>query len=163
MNNKLKYLGYSVVFQEVPDEVTLVINVSGCPHKCVGCHSKYLWEYNGNYVSDDLNYLIEKYESLVTCICFMGGDQNQVELANLLVKIKQHKLKTALYTGIDSMSNLNTEVLRNLDYCKIGHYNAVCGGLDNPNTNQKMFKWNWRESKWNNITHKFWKENNKQQ
>ena len=51
--NKLKYLGYSIVFQEVPDEVTLAINISGCPHKCEGCHSKYLWEYDGHYVSDD--------------------------------------------------------------------------------------------------------------
>lgn len=158
MNNKLKYLGYSIVFQEVPNEVTLAVNVSGCPHKCVGCHSKYLWEYKGNYLSDDLDKLIDKYKGLITCICFMGGDQNQDELTELLIRTKQHKLKTALYTGADSMQKLSIRVLGNLDYCKIGHFDFAYGGLDNPNTNQKMFEWDWVANKWCDITYKFWKE-----
>ena len=158
MSDKLKYLGYSIVFQEVPDEVTLAINISGCPHKCVGCHSKYLWEYDGDYISDDLDVLIEKYKGLITCICFMGGDQNQKELVDLLIRIKRYKLKTALYTGFDSMFNLNNRILDNLDYCKIGHYDFSRGGLNNSNTNQRMFKWNWEANKWNDITYRFWKE-----
>ena len=40
----LKYVNSSVVFQEIPDEVTLAINISNCPCHCPGCHSKYLWE-----------------------------------------------------------------------------------------------------------------------
>ena len=155
--NKLKYLGYSIVFQEVPDEVTLAINISGCPHKCEGCHSKYLWEYEGNYISDDLESLIEKYHGLITCVCFMGGDQNQKELTDLLILVHKHRLKTALYTGADFMSNLHIRVLGNLDYCKIGHYDSNCGGLDNKNTNQKMFAWNWINGEWNDITYKFQK------
>ena len=155
--NKLKYLGYSIVFQEVPDEVTLAINISGCPHKCEGCHSKYLWEYEGNYISDDLVKLIEKYKGLITCVCFMGGDQNQKELTNLLILVHKSGLKTALYTGVDFMSDLNIRVLGNLDYCKIGHYDSNCGGLDNLNTNQKMLKWDWTVNKWNDITHRFQK------
>ena len=156
--NKLKYLGYSIVFQEVPDEVTLAINISGCPHRCEGCHSQYLWEYEGNYISDDLIELIEKYKELITCVCFMGGDQNPTELINLLDKIHRHELKTALYTGEDSLQCIAFRVLCNLDYCKIGHYDKNLGGLNNKNTNQKMFKWDWRESKWNDITYKFWRE-----
>lgn len=160
MNNKLKYLGYSIVFQEVPNEVTLTINISGCPHKCEGCHSKYLWEYKGNYISDDLDEFINKYKGLITCICFMGGDQNQKELTDLLIRIKQYKLKTALYTGFDSLTNLDIRVLSNLDYCKIGRYDYSRGGLDNPNTNQQMLKWDWKSHKWEDITHKFWKGKN---
>ena len=156
--NKLKYLGYSIVFQEVPGEVTLTLNISGCPHKCEGCHSKYLWEYDGHYVSDDLKALIEKYKGLITCVCFMGGDQNQNELSNLLIYVKQCKLKTALYTGCDSINSLSATVLDHLDYCKTGHYDSLCGGLDNPNTNQQMFKWDWKRNKWLDITYKFWKE-----
>lgn len=158
MNNKLKYLGYSIVFQEVPDEVTLAVNISGCPHKCEGCHSRYLWEYKGNYISDDIDRLIKKYNNLITCVCFMGGDQNQIELTNLLTRIKQCKLKTALYTGLNSINNLNIGVLTNLDYCKVGHYDFSLGGLNNPNTNQRMFKQDFTTNKWNDITHKFWKE-----
>ena len=153
--NKLKYLGYSIVFQEVPDEVTLAINISGCPHKCEGCHSKYLWEYTGNYISDDLSSLINKYKGLITCVCFMGGDQNRDELNELLIRVKHHKLKTALYTGGDDIS---AKILDNLDYYKVGRYDALYGGLDNPNTNQRMFKWDWKRNKWCDITYKFWKE-----
>ena len=156
--NKLKYLGYSVVFQEVPDEVTLAINISGCPHKCEGCHSKYLWEYEGNYISDDLEGLIEKYKGLITCVCFMGGDQNPQELSNLLTIVRSYKLKTALYTGCDQLSDLSIWILAKLDYCKLGHYNDNLGGLDKSTTNQRMFKWNNSTDKWEDITYKFWKE-----
>ena len=158
MNNKLKYLGYSIVCQEIPDEVTLAINVSGCPHKCEGCHSKYLWEYEGRYVSDDLDTLLKKYQGLITCVCFMGGDQNQNELVELLTQVHQYKLKAALYTGVDSLQNLNIRVLGNLDYCKIGHYDDVKGGLNKKTTNQTMYMWNWKTNKWDNITYRFWKE-----
>lgn len=150
--NKLKYLGYSIVFQEVPDEVTLAINISGCPHRCEGCHSKYLWEYEGNYISDDLEALIKKYDGLITCVCFMGGDQNPYELVDLLDKVHRHKLKTALYTGEDSLQHISFRVLCNLDYCKIGHYDESMGGLNNKNTNQRMLSWNRQDGKWEDIT-----------
>ena len=155
--NKLKYLGYSIVFQEVPDEVTLAINISGCPHKCEGCHSKYLWEYEGNYISDDLEGLIEKYKGLITCVCFMGGDQNQKELTDLLICTHKYGLKAALYTGCNFMSDLHIRVLGNLNYLKIGHYNSNRGGLDNQNTNQRMLAWDWENGKWNDITYRFQK------
>lgn len=32
----LKYAGYDIVFQEIPDEVTLALNLSGCPNGCPG-------------------------------------------------------------------------------------------------------------------------------
>ena len=86
--NKLKYTHYDIVFQEVPNEITLVFNISGCPHKCEGCHSQYLWDYIGNYVTDDMEEIIKKYNNLITCVCFMGGDQNLNELTELLFKIK---------------------------------------------------------------------------
>ena len=40
----IKYVNTEVVFQEIPDETTLAINISGCPCHCPGCHSSYLWE-----------------------------------------------------------------------------------------------------------------------
>ena len=155
--NKLKYLGYSIVFQEVPDEVTLAINISGCPHKCEGCHSKYLWEYEGNYISDDLEKLTQQYEGLITCVCFMGGDQNQIDLLGLLKTVQKYGLKTALYTGLGLVSNLSIRILGNLNYLKTGKYDSSLGGLDSPTTNQNMFKWNYSTGQWDNITYKFQK------
>ena len=40
----LKYVNCDIVFQEVPNEVALAINISGCPCHCPGCHSPYLWQ-----------------------------------------------------------------------------------------------------------------------
>ena len=155
--NKLKYLGYSIVFQEVPDEVTLAINISGCPHKCEGCHSKYLWEYEGNYISDDLDMLIEKYKGLITCVCFMGGDQNISELTNLSMTVRQHNLRVALYSGLDDNGVSLVPLYKRFDYIKTGRYHHDLGGLDKITTNQRMYKWNSIECKWEDITHRFQK------
>ena len=154
--NKLKYLGYSIVFQEVPDEVTLAINISGCPHKCEGCHSKYLWEYEGNYISDDLIDLIEKYKGLITCVCFMGGDQNLNELYGLMKIVQFANLKVALYTGASDPHTLGYAMSLPVDYIKYGPYIERYGALNKSTTNQIMLKRSGDE--WDNITYKFWKE-----
>lgn len=153
--NKLKYLGYSIVFQEVPDEVTLAINISGCPHKCEGCHSKYLWEYEGNYISDDLGGLIEKYKGLITCVCFMGGDQNLEELYVLMKVVQLANLKVALYTGVSNPHALGYAMSLPVDYIKYGPYIEKYGGLNSATTNQVMLKRD--DGKWEDITYRFQK------
>ena len=136
--NKLKYLGYSVVFQEVPNEVSLAINISGCPYKCRGCHSEYLWEYDGNYLCDDIYDLVQQYNGLITCVCFMGGDQNPLDLLYCFNIVKQHGLKICLYSGCDNRLSLYP-IAHYCDYLKIGHYDEELGGLNNPTTNQKFY------------------------
>ena len=49
----LKYVNTGVVFQEIPDETTLTINISNCPNHCPGCHSKYLWADIGNPLNEE--------------------------------------------------------------------------------------------------------------
>lgn len=138
--NKLKYIGYSVVFQEVPNEVSLAINISGCPHRCEGCHSEYLWEYRGRYISDDISFLLQLYSGLITCVCFMGGDQNPEELIRCLSMVKQHGLKTCLYSGCDFTDIfLKNGIAKHCDYIKIGHYDKKLGGLDSSSTNQRFY------------------------
>lgn len=131
---KLKYLGHSIVFQEVPNEISLAINISGCPYKCKGCHSSYLWKYKGRYVSDDIEVLINEHDG-ITCVCFMGGDQNPQELNKLIDYVHSRGLKVCLYTGRDNIPN----DIYNLNYLKIGHYSEELGGLDKPTTNQKFY------------------------
>lgn len=138
----LKYTGYSVVMQEVPNEISLVINISDCPYKCKGCHSKYLWDYVGSYLMDDIENLLNKYSDLITCVCFMGGDQNQYELLFCLKQVKERKIKTCLYTGNDDIHFLCKEIIENLDYIKIGRYIEELGGLSCKTTNQRMFDLN---------------------
>ncbi len=138
MNRPLKYLGYSVVCQEVPDEISIAINISDCPYRCRGCHSKFLWEYDGEILLAGLQEIISKYKGLVTCVCFMGGDQNGFELIEACKIAKSNNLKTCLYTGDDNIESVN-KYLSFLDYVKIGHYEESLGGLNSANTNQRFF------------------------
>jgi anaerobic ribonucleoside-triphosphate reductase activating protein len=142
----LKYLGYTVVFQEVPDEISLAINISGCPYKCRGCHSQYLWEYEGNFVSEDLDILLDKYKGYITCVCFMGGDQNIEELRTLLERVKNAGLTTCLYTGCEKLYDLK-QILDVCDYVKCGKYderllvdNNIQYGVKLASSNQRMYK-----------------------
>lgn len=136
---KLKYLNYSIVMQEVPNEVSLAINISGCPHRCEGCHSKELWEYIGAYLTDDIDELLEEYGDLISCVCFMGGDQNSEELEYCIDKAKEKQLKTCLYTGTDNINLIDKSIIQKLDYIKVGKYIEDLGGLDSKTTNQKMY------------------------
>lgn len=146
----LKYDGYSIVLQEVPDEISLAINITGCPYACDGCHSPHLQEDRGKPVKEDIFRLIEEYKDQVSCICFMGGDYAPEELAKLIVEIRMFcNLKIALYCGDDNPSNVLWLLA---DYIKIGHYDKECGGLSDPNTNQRMYK---LYSTWYDITDMF--------
>lgn len=136
----LKYLNYDITFQEVPNEISLVINISGCPYKCKGCHSKILQEDIGKSLLSEIENILKNYKENITCICFMGGDQNPEELNALLAIAKSHSLKTCLYTGTDSIETLSEQIsFSNLDYLKIGHYDETLGGLNSHLTNQKFY------------------------
>lgn len=135
----LKYSNVDIVFQEVPDEVSIAINITGCPHKCEGCHSNYLWEYFGNNLLDDLDALLNSYKGLISCVCFMGGDQNMDDLRTALRIVKGYELKTCVYSGEDD-AILFKDILPMLDYLKVGRYIQKLGGLSSPTTNQRFYK-----------------------
>ena len=157
----LKYANFDVVFQEVPDEVTLAINITNCPNQCPGCHSKYLWENSGTPLdTNELYRLVEQYKSGITCVCFMGGDREPDYINELAFFVKEnHKaIKTAWYSGRDEMSRAIS--LDNFDFIKIGHYDEKFGGLDKRTTNQRMYqviKKGENEHELSDITKKFWK------
>ena len=43
-----KYLDTQIVFAEIPDEITLAINITNCPFRCPDCHSPELQRNIGN-------------------------------------------------------------------------------------------------------------------
>ena len=135
---KLKYTHYNIAFQEVPDETSLIFNISGCPHRCKGCHSQYLWKNTGHFLYKNIRKILEEYKDMITCVCFMGGEQNIEELLKSLSICKEFNLKTCLYTGEDEIEF--PYMLELLDYIKIGHYDENLGGLNSPKTNQRFYK-----------------------
>lgn len=148
----LKVYNYDIVFQEVPDETALALNISNCPYHCEGCHSPMLWKDKGVPVLGELNTLLKNYGNLITCVCFMGGDQDPEELIQALKIIKQQGLKTCLYTGADNLEQL-TEFFPYLDYLKYGSFKKALGGLASPTTNQKFLKK--ENEEWVDYTYKF--------
>lgn len=138
----LKFVSYNVVFQEVPDEVTLAINISGCPNCCKGCHSPYLQEDIGEILNSDvLTELLMKYKNSITCVCFMGGDSDPMtvnKLANIVRRVTHNRVKTAWYSGRSHFPENCT--LEHFNYIKLGPYIERLGGLDSPQTNQRFFK-----------------------
>ena len=152
----LKFTDTEVVFKEIPDEITLAINISNCPFHCPGCHSPELWEDVGNILNQEsLFKLIEKNKG-ISCVSFMGGDIDIESLNTLFQFIKKEfpELKVAWYSGRDHISD---EVnLNYIDFIKIGSYRKDLGGLEKRTTNQIMYK---IDSDLNliNITNLFWK------
>ncbi|MFV3409003.1 anaerobic ribonucleoside-triphosphate reductase activating protein [Bdellovibrio bacteriovorus] len=126
---------YDIVFQEVPDHVSLAFYVCGCPLKCPGCHSPELWtEKNGTPLTTELlQQLITRYRGRITCVLFLGGEWHEAELCQFLEICHHNHLRTALYTGLNEVS---ARLLENLDYLKTGPWVRALGGLDSPATNQ---------------------------
>lgn len=143
----------SITTSEVPDEISLVISVFGCPFKCDGCHSPYLQGEGGFKLTIEyIQKLLSKYDGMISCICFMGGDQFKNELVEFLYWIKSNTdLKTCLYTGAEKVSK---DIKSNLDYLKTGRYKKELGGLQSKTTNQRMIKLPSNE----NITNRFWND-----
>lgn len=152
----IKFVDTKIVFQEVPDEVSLAINITGCKNNCKGCHSPYLAEDIGKVLTlDVLEHLIRKNQG-ITCVSFMGGDSDTVRVDGLAEFVRKcfPSLKVAWYSGRDELSE--HIYISNFDYIKLGHYDEECGPLNNPNTNQRMYKIS--KGELIDITNRFWNE-----
>ena len=68
----LKYVEAQVVFSEIPDEITLCINISNCPCHCIGCHSPYLAEDIGEYLTFDTLLKLCYLNDGITCTAFIS-------------------------------------------------------------------------------------------
>ncbi len=133
----LKYIDTAITFSEIPDEISLCINISGCPNKCPDCHSKYLWDDVGiDLTETTLDSLIE-HNTGITCICFMGGDQQVSYIEKLAIKIQLEYpcLKVAWYSGQTEFP----KYFEYFNYIKLGPYISELGDLRTPTTNQRMY------------------------
>lgn len=136
----LKYVNYDIVFQEVPNETTLAINISNCPCHCKGCHSSYLSEDIGEELRMSTLLRLCDKNAGITCVSFMGGDSNPLSINTLamIIRINKPNLKVAWYSGRQELSK--DIDLRNFDYIKLGPYIEELGGLKSPTTNQRMYE-----------------------
>lgn len=146
----MKYYNTEITFREIPDEVTLCINISNCPVHCPGCHSKWLWADTGTPLNaSTIDSLIAENPG-ITCIALMGGDGERGLVIDLCKYIKdRYGLKVGWYSGMDFQWDDDFHV----DYYKCGPYIDEYGGLDSPSTNQRFYMWSGCE--WKNCNHLF--------
>lgn len=145
----------SVVFSEIPDEITLAFNISNCLNHCVGCHSPYLKEDIGEELtSEKVSEYIEKNGG-ITCVCFMGEGNDQEALVNLAkeIKISYPTLKLAIYSG---RQDVEEPIWDTFDYIKVGPYIESYGPLNSRTTNQRLYKR--FGDVFEDITYRFWGE-----
>ena len=153
----LKYVNTGIVFQEIPDEVTLAINISNCPCHCPGCHSRYLWEDIGLPLDvHAIDAFIEEYGSDITCISLMGGDNDPKGVSMLAQYIHEEYplYKVGWYSGKTVISPLVDR--QDFDYIKIGPFIRHLGPLKSKTTNQRLYRQE-PDGTFTDITSRFWK------
>jgi anaerobic ribonucleoside-triphosphate reductase activating protein len=154
----LKYVNTGIVFQEIPDEVTLAINISNCPCHCPGCHSQYLWEDIGMPLNTDaIDDFVSQYGTDITCIALMGGDADPVGVNQLAQYIHEYhpQFHVAWYSGrLRIPSAVNRQ---DFDYIKVGPYIKHLGPLKSPTTNQRLYR-QLMDGTFEDITYRFWRQ-----
>ena len=154
----LKYVNTGIVFQEIPDEVTLAINISNCPCRCPGCHSHYLWDDIGMPLNTEaIDDFIQRYGNDITCLSFMGGDADPTGVCLLAEYIHEEypNFKVAWYSG---RLRVPAGITKNdFDYIKIGPYIRHLGPLNNPTTNQRLYRQQ-EDGTFEDITYRFWQK-----
>lgn len=163
----IKYLDTAVVFEEIPDYVTLAIEITNCPGMCEGCHSPWLREDIGEELTPEvLDRLISENRG-VNCICFMGEGKDPDALKRLAFGIKlrsDYPYKVALYSGRDGVEK---EYDTYFDFIKVGPYIPSKKGLNFKTTNQRLYEiereydpvsFECVKTERKDITYKFWRD-----
>ena len=139
----LKYYNYDIVFQEYPDEVTLAINLTLCPNRCVGCHSAFLREDIGEELTHErITSLIDSYDGTITCVGIQGGDNDPDAVLELCQYIRTHyegRIRTGWYSGRTWQPSAQ-QLLSSLNYIKLGPYIPKLGPLSSADTNQRFYR-----------------------
>lgn len=133
----LKFSHPQIVLQEVPGEITLAFSISGCPLKCRGCHSAFTWDAEyGEVLTDEIFYSIIYKNKHISCVLLYDGLHDEDRLIELFKIVKSVGLSTAFYTGLTRISD---KLREHIDYLKLGPYIKELGGLNSPDTNQRMY------------------------
>lgn len=134
----IKYKNYMVVFEEIPDKVTLAVNITNCQNRCIGCHSPELRNDIGTELTEnEIDKMLNENDG-VNCFIFMGEGNDRETLIRLANYVKEnYNLDIALYSGREKVEY---DFLKVFDYIKIGPYIEKYGPLNKETTNQRLYK-----------------------
>ena len=139
-----------VVIEEIPECVTLAVEISNCQGNCVGCHSPFLKNDIGEELTDEAVDDIIASNFGINCFLLLGEGNDPEALRRIAVHLKSAHpgIKRALYSG---RTELEDDLFELFDYVKAGPYIEKFGPLNNPQTNQRLYFHG------QDITSKFWR------
>ena len=148
----IKYLPglTDVVLEEIPDKVTLAVEITNCQGSCPGCHSPFLRRDIGEELTEAaLDRLIGDNFG-VNCLLFLGEGNDRDALLRLSAHVRQNwpDIELALYSGRETVED---ELKDAFDYIKIGPYVEELGPLNENTTNQRLYH------RGEDITSRFWR------
>jgi len=140
----------SVVIEEIPDKVTLAVEISNCQGSCIGCHSPFLKEDIGEVLTPEILDSLIADNFGINCFLFLGEGRDRNSLLDLAryLRGRYPVLEIGVYSG---RSAVEEEYFDIFDYVKVGPFKSEFGPLNKPTTNQRMYYH--RED----ITSRFWR------
>lgn len=163
---KLPVINISVSLNEIPNHIAVAVELGNCKQKCHGCHSEWLsipLPKKSWMELETLMYQINKQVKRgADAIVLMGGTHNGVSTAELIeaINILSHYAPIGLYSGLPEKAEVHKRLMSadvKLSWLKVGNYDAKCGDLTSPNTNQHFYQKNGKGT-WEDITFLFWDE-----
>ena len=153
----LKYVPQmtSVVIEEIPNRVTLAVEISNCQGNCVGCHSPFLKTDIGEELTEQVIDALVADNFGVDCFLFLGEGRDLDALQRLAAHVRRKGLAAALYSGRTAVED---EIYQAFDYVKVGPYIEKYGPLNSRTTNQRLYLVSHKDGTFSkeDITHRFW-------
>ena len=138
-----------IVLEEIPDRVTLAVEISNCRGSCPGCHSPFLKEDLGVELTPAAVDKLIGDNFGVNCFLLLGEGKDVQALLGIAEHLRRHypEIERAVYSG---RPEVEPEVRAAFDYVKVGPYVEALGPLNEPTTNQRLYYHG------EDITSRFW-------
>lgn len=141
----------SVVLEEIPDRVSLAVDISNCRGNCPGCHSPFLKKDIGRELTpEEIDRLVADNFG-VNCFLFLGEGRDPEALLDLADHVRAKGLEAAVYSGREVVEDIFWD---HFDYIKVGPYKEEFGPLNNPATNQRLYRV--VDGRPEDVTDRFW-------
>ena len=138
-----------IVLEEIPDRVTLAVEISNCRGSCPGCHSPFLKQDLGVELTPQAVDKLIADNFGVDCFLLLGEGADPQALLGIAGFLKKFhpEVARAVYSG---RTEVEPEIYAAFDYVKVGPYVEALGPLNEPTTNQRLYYHG------EDITFRFW-------
>ena len=127
------------------------MEISNCRGTCVGCHSPFLRKDIGRELTNEIIDELVHSNFGVNCFLFLGEGRDPEALLDLADHVRSLGLEVAVYSGREMVEDIFWD---HFDYIKLGPYVSEFGPLNDPSTNQRLYRI--REGRPEDITSRFW-------